>query len=130
MTDEELAAEVKRCWDHWAGHLGLTNWTPFIKVKPIKVGEGLQVAVIRPYLSASISISPKRPRPELPINHSVLHEMIHVVLDPMRLWADYHSTWATAKHTDFDSFHDAEERAVDALTATILRLHAMTDCKD
>ena len=131
MTDEELLAEVKREWAHWSGHLGLVNWhTKFVLKKGAK--HNLSIGRVKGgYARVLVEVNPK---PDwagtLPLGWHVLHEVIHVLLDDMRTYAYCHSTLFldNRERSDFDSYHNAEERATDELASTIWRLHEQTPC--
>lgn len=124
MTDEELLAEVKHSWEHWAPHLGLENWTPKFELKKM-IRTSLEIYVQAGYARVLIRISPKNDLGEaLPVSWSVLHEMLHIFMAPMRQYASWHSTMTSSKESDFTvGYHEPEERAVDELAMIIWRLH-------
>jgi len=131
MTDAELLAEVKRHWEHWAGHLGLENWHAKLVVKE-DVSHNLSIEQVKGgYARVLIEVNPK---PDwdgsMPPSWHVLHEAIHVHLEAMRDYAYRHSTLGTANRekSDFDEYHEAEERAADELAMSFWRLHEQTEC--
>ena len=133
MTDAALVAEIKRSWEHWAKHLSLENWS--VRFKIVKnIQANLTISVVEGgYARVTLSINPKGDMGEvLPVAHHVLHEMLHIFLDPLRSYANNHSTFISSanKTSDWSLFTEAEERAVDEITAVIWRVHEKTDCAE
>ena len=131
MTEDELLAEVKREWEHWAGHLGLQNWHAKFVVKKSKVYNLSVSRVVGGYPRVVVLINPKPDwEGTMPPSWHVLHEVLHVLLDEMRNWAYCHSTLSLTNRrvSDFDSFASFEEKAVDELASGLWRLHEQTGC--
>ena len=125
MTDDELVAEVRKWWEHWAGHLGLENWRDHYKIDPkLPKNTVLRLDVDGTgYHSICVRINPKTlvnsaDRDQLPFY--VLHEAMHLILDPLDTLA-YGIGFQAAYRT-------LEEGICDILARTFLRLHEQTPC--
>ena len=126
MTDEELVAEVKRHWEHWAGHLGITNWWISFEGKKKTKDYNMEILFNQEgYLRATILVA-NNPIDwwHYGIEFNVLHETLHVL---------YHQPSRFVKHSLsselYGEFLQFEEAHVDALTSIIWRLHEQTGCK-
>src|SRR3990167_7511808 len=90
MTDDELIAEVERCWAHWAGHLGLINWWIDVRMMDeeeaqAEGGSSDPVALtithhIGQYQRAYLKVHPDQGKRVFSLSMSVLHESLHVFL--------------------------------------------------
>ena len=132
MTDAEVIAEVSRHWEHWAGHLGLTNWWTKIAVNPAVEEHHIEVAwhgTVEGYRRFTLQFPPNLMEDSgnltrWPLSQSILHEAFHVVLD--RLSTVALQNMGKEMYKEYEA---AEEGVVDMLTMIYLRLHAATDCK-
>ena len=128
MTDEELLAEVKRHWAHWAGHLGLENWRAFYKIdNKLATRNALMTTTVdQKYMRVSIAICAKafvkHPERLTELSQDVLHEVLHVPLDPLDTIA-----WAAGNEWQ-QTYRNKEEGVIDLLVAAFHRLHEQTAC--
>ena len=128
MTDEELLAEVRRHWEHWAGHLGLENWRVFYKIdnklqaKNVLMQTMLSEKYMRLTLAICAKAFEKTPERLTELSQDTLHEVLHVPLDVL-------DTVAWAAGTDWQhSYRNKEEAVIDLLVSAFHRLHEQTDC--
>ena len=123
MTNDELLAEVKAAWEHWAPHLGLELWQPTFKIQKLK-DSNLQCHVQDGYLRVLIKIASNNDFGERLVIRAVLHEMLHVILSACGEWAWRHATMHVGhKTSDLTEYTAAEESTVDWLEGIIWRLH-------
>lgn len=130
MTDDELIAEVRKHWEHWAGHLGLQNWVFVfepVKGKDFNLQSHSQVddrGYKRVLVKVSLTPDWNKYDGDHGISRHVLHETLHVVTDSMRSLA-----FNYMGRKLFQEWAATEEYAVDELAAIVHRLHMETGCK-
>ena len=127
MTDAELLEEVKRHWEHWAEHLGLSpNWWLDFKIDDALsnrmemrfTGAGYQRVVLA--VAPNVSDDSEK---DWPMALNVLHETCHILTQPCSWAAQMLLTRDALKH-----FDEIEEGVTDTLASIIWRLHEASGC--
>lgn len=129
MTDGELLAKARQCWEHWARHLAAVNW-----YVTFAMGEGHSPAMMTSrnhhYRKVLVTVYPVVEPDDLTdegISRNVLHEVLHLLLCAQQDVID------SEFETDgllFQRFRNALETDVDSVAAVIWRLHQETGCKE
>ena len=123
MTDDELIAEVKRHWEHWAEHLGIQNWWITVQFKPLK-GCNLQMEW-HPgkYQRDYLYVNKKHDGFDFGLDKAVLHEACHIfnaAIDDIA-----RDGMLPAYHRGMQAFLETQ---ADDLASIIYRLHGQKAC--
>lgn len=124
LTDDELIAEVRKHWEHWAEHLGLQNW--WVHFKPVKANNKFNLEFhpnTTGYLRCKILVASNPPEQWYGISKDVLHEVLHLFNQGQDAFVKFNML--PGAYHEYVSYM---EMNADDLASIIYRLHEQTQC--
>lgn len=121
LTDKQQAARIAPIMNRWLRRLDLYNtWAVSVEImceKHLPKDALAAVDLNLPYQRATIKVSRSylAATPDGDLEHSLLHELVHLVLQPLTVVAEKHIPKDTKAHFEY-----AHESVTDAITHLLL----------